>query len=104
MWAAYLIALLIGLGYGLLAGWVGGRVDGWLMRIVDVVYALPDVLVIVLLIEVLQGTLAAVPDIARRVAALVVALGFVGWVGIARLVRAFTDAASEAVASGGTRR
>ncbi|MBM4334370.1 MAG: ABC transporter permease [Deltaproteobacteria bacterium] len=89
------LALLIGLGYGLLAGWVGGRVDGWLMRIVDVVYALPDVLVIVLLIEVLQGTLAAVPDIARRVAALVVALGFVGWVGIARLVRALVLQARE---------
>lgn len=89
------LALLIGLGYGLLAGWVGGRVDGLLMRIVDVAYALPDVLVIVLLIEVLQGTLAAVPDIARRVAALVVALGFVGWVGIARLVRALVLQARE---------
>lgn len=91
------LALLIGLGYGLLAGWVGGRVDGWLMRVVDVVYALPDVLVIVLLIEVLQGTLAAVPDLARRVAALVVALGFVGWAGIARLVRALVLQAREEV-------
>jgi oligopeptide transport system permease protein len=89
------LALLIGLGYGLVAGWIGGRVDGWMMRTVDVVYALPDVLVIVLLIEVLQVTLAGVPDIARRVAALVAALGFVGWVGIARLVRALVLQARE---------
>lgn len=93
--AATSLALLIGLGYGLLAGWVGGRVDGWMMRAVDIVYALPDVLVIVLLIEVLQVTLEGVPDIARRVAALVVALGFVGWVGIARLVRALVLQARE---------
>ena len=89
------LALAIGLGYGLLAGWVGGRVDGAMMRVVDVVYALPDVLVIVLLIEVLQVTLAGVPDIARRVAALVAALGFVGWVGVARLVRALVLQARE---------
>jgi oligopeptide transport system permease protein len=89
------LALAIGLAYGLVSGWLGGRVDGWMMRAVDVVYALPDVLVIVLLIEVLQLTLAGVPDVARRVTALVVALGFVGWVGIARLVRALVLQARE---------
>jgi oligopeptide transport system permease protein len=89
------LALVIGLCYGLVAGWLGGRVDGLMMRAVDVVYALPDVLVIVLLIEVLQVTLAGVPDIARRVAALVAALGFVGWVGVARLVRALVLQARE---------
>jgi oligopeptide transport system permease protein len=89
------LALAIGLAYGLVSGWLGGRVDGWMMRAVDVVYALPDVLVIVLLIEVLQLTLAGVPDVARRVTALIVALGFVGWVGIARLVRALVLQARE---------
>jgi len=89
------LALAIGLGYGLLAGWLGGRVDGAMMRAVDVVYALPDVLVIVLLIEILQATLLGVPDVARRVAALVAALGFVGWIGIARLVRALVLQARE---------
>ncbi len=89
------LALAIGLCYGGIAGWLGGRVDGAMMRVVDVVYALPDVLVIVLLIEVLQVTLAGVPDIARRVAALVAALGFVGWVGVARLVRALVLQARE---------
>ncbi len=89
------IALAIGLGYGLVSGWLGGRVDGAMMRAVDAIYALPDVLVIVLLIEVLSLTLAGVPDVVRRVAALVVALGFVGWVGIARLARALVLQARE---------
>jgi oligopeptide transport system permease protein len=51
--------------------------------------------VIVLLIEVLQVTLAGVPDVARRIAALVAALGLVGWVGVARLVRALVLQARE---------
>lgn len=89
------LAVLIGLGYGLVAGWVGGRTDGAMMRAVDVAYALPDVLVIVLLIEILHAGLAGVPDVGRRVAALVVALGLVGWVGVARLVRALVLQARE---------
>jgi ABC-type dipeptide/oligopeptide/nickel transport system permease subunit len=82
-----LLALLIGLLYGGVSGYVGGRLDGWLMRVVDVVYALPDVLVIVLLIEVFDSALGAVPDLYRRLTALVFALGLVGWVSVARLVR-----------------
>jgi len=81
------LALLIGLAYGGVSGYVGGRLDGWLMRVVDVVYSLPDVLVIVLLIEVFDSALGAVPDLYRRLLALVFALGLVGWVSVARLVR-----------------
>ena len=54
-----------------------------------------DVLVIVLLIEILNAALAGVPDVTRRVAALVIALGGVGWVGVARLVRALVLQARE---------
>jgi oligopeptide transport system permease protein len=82
-----LLALLIGLVYGGISGYVGGRTDGLMMRAVDVVYSLPDVLVIVLLIEVFQAVLTGVPDLYRRLLALVFALGGVGWVTIARLVR-----------------
>ena len=89
------IAVLLGLGYGALAGWMGGRVDGVLMRAVDVVYALPDVLVTVLLIEVLSAALAGLPDLWRRLAALALALGFAGFVGVARLVRALVLQARE---------
>jgi oligopeptide transport system permease protein len=81
------LALLIGLAYGGISGYVGGRTDGAMMRVVDIFYSLPDVLVIVLLIEVFQAALSGVPDLYRRLLALVFALGLVGWVAIARLVR-----------------
>jgi len=81
------VAMLIGIVYGAVSGYVGGRLDGWMMRAVDAVYSLPDVLVIVLLTEVFHGVLDAVPDLYRRLLALVLALGLVGWVSVARLVR-----------------
>ena len=81
------VAMLIGIAYGGVSGYVGGRLDGWMMRAVDAVYALPDVLVIVLLIEVFHGVLGAVPDLYRRMLALVLALGLAGWASVARLVR-----------------
>lgn len=81
------LALLIGIAYGGLSGYVGGRLDGWLMRTVDVVYSLPDVLLIVIGIEVFDAVLTAVPDLYRRLLALLFALGLTGWVSVARLVR-----------------
>lgn len=89
------IAVAVGLAYGALAGWVGGRVDALLMRGVDVIYALPDVLVTVLVIEALSAALAGLPDLWRRLAALALALGFAGFVGVARLVRALVLQARE---------
>ena len=89
------LALGLGVAYGGIAGLAGPRWDGPMMRAVDVLYALPDVLVIVLLSEALNATLGVVPDLYRRLAALVLALGGVGWVGIARLVRGLVLQARE---------
>jgi oligopeptide transport system permease protein len=90
------LALAFGLAFGALAGWVGGRLDAVLMRGVDVIYALPDLLVIVLVIEVLSAALAGVlPDLWRRLAAIALALGFVGFADVARLVRALVLQARE---------
>ena len=91
------LALLIGIAYGAFSGYVGGRTDAGLMRGVDIVYSLPDVLVIVLLAEVLDAALADVPDLYRRLLALVLALGAVGWVSVARLVRGLVLQAREEV-------
>ena len=90
-----LLALVIGIAYGGLSGYVGGRADAWLMRGVDVMYSLPDVLLIVLLTEVLQAMLTGVPDLYRRLLALVAALALVGWVSVARLVRGLVLQARE---------
>lgn len=89
------IALLIGIAYGGASGVLGGRADGLMMRAVDIAYSLPDVLLIVLLIEVFDAVLGGVSDLYRRLLALTLALGLVGWVSIARLVRALTLQARE---------
>ena len=72
-----LFALLIGTVYGAISAYVGGRTDNLMMRLVDVVFALPDLLMIIL-ITVLMG---------RGVAGVFIALTLVSWVTVARLVR-----------------
>ncbi len=89
------IALLIGIAYGAISGYLGGRVDGVMMRIVDVLYSLPDLLLIILVKEVLQSTLVGVSDLMRTTVALVLALSLTSWVGVARLVRGLVLQARE---------
>lgn len=72
-----IFSLVIGSIYGAVAGYMGGRVDSFLMRLADVLYALPSLLVTVLLMLV----------VGRGPLGIFLALGIVGWVGEARLVR-----------------
>lgn len=72
-----LIALIIGTIYGAVSGYTGGKTDHVMMRIVDVVYSLPDLLLIIL-ITVIMG---------RGVTGIFLALTLVSWVTVARLVR-----------------
>ena len=72
-----LIALVIGTVYGTISAYVGGKTDNLMIRVVDVVFALPDLLMIIL-ITVLMG---------RGVTGVFIALTMVSWVTIARLVR-----------------
>jgi len=50
------IVLAIGLTVGMLAGYVGGAVDDFLMRVTDVVYAFPDLLFVIIIVATLRGT------------------------------------------------
>ena len=72
-----LIATACGIAYGMAAGYLGGRTDNLLMRLLDVIYALPDLLLIILL-TILLG---------RGLTGMVAALSLVSWVTVARLVR-----------------
>ena len=72
-----LIATAFGIAYGMAAGYLGGRTDNLLMRLLDVIYALPDLLLIILL-TILLG---------RGLTGMVAALSLVSWVTVARLVR-----------------
>lgn len=75
---AQLILLLIGVPFGALAGFLGGRADAFLMRFVDIVYAFPDLLLIILLRSVFGGSIFM----------MFLAIGLVEWTGLARLTRA----------------
>ena len=82
------IEILIGVTLGLSAGYYGGKVDLGLMRLTDVMFAFPDILLAILLVAVVQppgkGT-ASSPIVS--VVTLFFALGVVSWPSISRLVR-----------------
>jgi oligopeptide transport system permease protein len=80
-----IVVLVIGLPIGALAGWFGGRIDNFLMRITDVTYAFPDLLLIILLSITFRETVFG-----RAFSGLFlvfVAIGLTSWVTVARLVR-----------------
>ena len=72
-----LISLLIGVTYGAVAGYYGGRVDDLMMRMVDVLYSLPDILFLVILMTFFE----------RSFLLLLVALGATSWLTMARIAR-----------------
>jgi ABC-type dipeptide/oligopeptide/nickel transport system permease subunit len=77
-----LLALSIGLGVGLTAGYAGGAVDSALMRLVDLVLAFPYLLLAILLAALLREA-----DLASSNAPVVLTIGIVGWTTIARVIR-----------------
>lgn len=79
------VVLLIGLPIGAAAAWYGGRVDSYLMRFTDVIYAFPDLLFIILLSVTFSDT--PIGKALDGVLLVFVAIGLVAWVGMARLVR-----------------
>lgn len=71
------VALIIGVTYGAIAGYAGGRVDNVMMRLVDILYALPFMIFIILLMVVFG----------RNLLLLFLAIGAVEWLTMARIVR-----------------
>jgi oligopeptide transport system permease protein len=72
-----LVSLVIGVTWGAVAGYVGGRTDDLMMRVVDVLYALPYIFLVILLLVFFSKSLLM----------LFVALGLVQWLTMARIVR-----------------
>src|SRR5258705_10858396 len=77
-----LVSLLIGVRYASIAGYVGGRLDNLMMRIVDVLYSLPYVIVVIVLLSMFRSQTAR-----GQLILLFVALGSVSWLTMARIVR-----------------
>ncbi len=71
------LALLIGTAYGGLSGYLGGKLDELLMRVVDVFYSIPDLLLIVLIMLIINQSLLGI----------IIALSVTGWMRVARVVR-----------------
>jgi len=77
---ATLVSLLIGVAYGAIAGYAGGRVDAVMMRAVDILYALPFLFFVILLMVAFG----------RHLVLIFVAIGAVNWLDMARIVRGQT--------------
>ena len=80
-----IVVLTIGLPIGALAGWFGGRLDTYLMRFTDVMYAFPDLLLIILMSVAFRDT--AFGRLYSGLFLVFVAIGLTSWVTVARLVR-----------------
>jgi len=75
--AAACVSLLVGVAWGAVAGWCGGRIDEAMMRIVDALYALPFMFVVILLMVVFG----------RSILLVFLGIGLVEWLTMARVVR-----------------
>jgi ABC-type dipeptide/oligopeptide/nickel transport system permease subunit len=80
-----LVVLFIGVPLGAMAGWFGGRIDTYLMRVTDIFYAFPDLLFIILLSVAFRET--AFGRALNGVLLVFVAIGLTSWVTVARLIR-----------------
>lgn len=90
---ASIIVLIIGTLIGSVSGYFGGKVDLIIMRIVDIVYSLPDMLMVILLSAVLKLTLrpliegTPLESIGSNIISLFIVFALLYWVSMARLIR-----------------
>lgn len=90
---ASIIVLVIGMTVGSIAGYCGGKVDLIIMRIVDIIYSLPDMLMVILLATVLKQTLGEAIEgtffekIGGNIISLFIVFALLYWVSMARLIR-----------------
>ena len=88
---ASIIVLVIGMLIGSISGYFGGKVDMIIMRFVDVIYSLPDMLMVILLSAVLKQSLdltgTFLESIGSNIISLFIVFALLYWVGMSRLVR-----------------
>ena len=92
------VSIIIGVSYGAISGYFGGRADNLMMRIVDVLYAIPYILIVIVLLSVFGGSntpswIKSIVDVfgggqgMSQIILLFIALGAVSWLTMARVVR-----------------
>src|SRR6266699_2441880 len=77
-----IVSLIIGVSYGAVAGYLGGRIDNWMMRVVDVLYSLPYIILVIVLLAMFRSSTPM-----GQLMLLFIALGSVSWLTMARIVR-----------------
>lgn len=87
-----LIVVIIGIIYGAISGYFGGRVDLIMMRFVDIIYSLPDVLIMILLSVAIRDVVrvsnnALITKLGAGMVSIFIVFGLLYWVGMARQVR-----------------
>jgi oligopeptide transport system permease protein len=95
-----IVSLLIGVSYGATAGYLGGKIDNFMMRVVDIIYSIPYILIVIVLLSVFGGgnTPAWIQWLSEKfggagnagmsqIFLLFFALGLVSWLTMARVVR-----------------
>lgn len=93
-----IVSLLVGVSYGAIAGYLGGRIDNFMMRLVDIIYSIPYILIVIVLLSVFGGPntpgwIKATSDLfgggqgMSQIFMLFFALGLVSWLTMARVVR-----------------
>jgi oligopeptide transport system permease protein len=90
-----IVSLIVGVSYGAIAGYFGGRIDNIMMRFVDVLYSIPYILIVIVLLKVFSGEgtpkwitfLSGGNQGLSQIFLLFFALGLVSWLTMARVVR-----------------
>jgi len=96
------VSFVIGIIYGLISGYAGGKVDNYMMRIVDIAYGIPTLLLVILLMVYFKssfvsikpgtfaGMLSSIDNALGGMFFIFVGIGITSWLGMARLVRGMT--------------
>ena len=87
--ASVLLSLVVGVGLGLLSGFVGGKVDAFIMRLCDVMLSFPSILIALLINGVARAMFPNAQD-SLALGVLILAIALTGWVQYARTVRGST--------------
>jgi peptide/nickel transport system permease protein/oligopeptide transport system permease protein len=87
------VSFVVGVTYGMISGYAGGRLDNLMMRVVEILYSLPNLVLVIVLVTMLDGPVAALlhrvglTQISPRLVLIVAFLGLTEWMTMARIVR-----------------
>lgn len=96
------VSFVVGIAYGLIAGYAGGKVDNYMMRLVDIGYGIPTLLLIILLMVYFKSTftsiqpgtfagmLGSIDNALGGMFFIFIGIGLTSWLGMARLARGMT--------------